>query len=223
MADIRSNEVEREYFPPPSGDMAEVEIERSLTDMFSIIATPPDGAGRRIRGYRRNDIPNKNITWMKVWQEAPDGTRLWEHRVFGVNEWKIDSATDVIEGTDLHILTLAHSYLPGDVDPNTGFRPSAMGLAIIPGVWTPIAPPAPPAPVDDPTPCVPPGNRPYFRPNRTVTRGQLAKIQVLGSDIPHPPTTEQTFEDVPVGSTFHEYVEALYGKGAINGYPCTED
>ena len=28
----------------------------------------------------------------------------------------------------------------------------------------------------NPEPCVPPGNRPYFRPNNQVTRGQAAKI-----------------------------------------------
>jgi hypothetical protein len=28
-------------------------------------------------------------------------------------------------------------------------------------------------------PCVPPGNRPYFRPNNNVTRAQLTKIDVI--------------------------------------------
>lgn len=90
-----------------------------------------------------------------------------------------------------------------------------------PGVWTPVQSPAPLPVVEDPTPCVLPGNLPYFKPNKQVTRAQLAKIVVLAAGIPHPATGQQTFQDVPVGSTFHEFIEALYGKGAVNGYPCT--
>lgn len=217
MADIHSTEVEIEYFPQPEGEAVEAEIERSYTDMFSIIATPPDGAGRRIRGYRRNDIPNKNRTFMKVWQEAPDGTRLWTHQIFGVNEWKIDSATLVVEGNDVHILTLAHSYLPGDVDPGTGFRPSAMGTAPIPGVWTPLQAPGP---VPTPRPCVPPDNRPYFGVNEPVTRGQEAKIVSEAAGFVDDVSGRHTFEDVPPGSTFHPFVERLAMRGIVNGRPC---
>jgi hypothetical protein len=68
-------------------------------------------------------------------------------------------------------------------------------------------------------PCVPPTNRPYFRPNSDVTRGQLSKIVVLSAGLPTPGGT-QTFEDVPIGSTFHIYIEALFSQGAIAGYPC---
>ena len=28
-------------------------------------------------------------------------------------------------------------------------------------------------------PCVPPGNRPYFRPNNNATRGQVSKIVTI--------------------------------------------
>lgn len=68
-------------------------------------------------------------------------------------------------------------------------------------------------------PCNPPNNLPYFRPTANVTRGQLAKIIVLAANIPTP-AADQTFEDVPIGSTFHLYVEALAFQGAIGGYPC---
>ncbi len=68
-------------------------------------------------------------------------------------------------------------------------------------------------------PCVGPGNRPYFRPADNVTRGQLSKIIALAANLTVPPPT-QSFQDVPGGSTFHPYVEALYAQGAINGYPC---
>jgi hypothetical protein len=58
-----------------------------------------------------------------------------------------------------------------------------------------------------------------FRPGVDVTRGQLAKIvaNAAGFNEPH---TERTFEDVPVGSTFHLYIQRLASRGIIGGYPC---
>jgi len=58
-----------------------------------------------------------------------------------------------------------------------------------------------------------------FRPNNNVTRGQLSKIvsNSAGFSEPH---TEQTFEDVPVDSTFYIYIQRLASRGFINGYPC---
>jgi hypothetical protein len=72
-------------------------------------------------------------------------------------------------------------------------------------------------------PCRP-GNRPYFRPNSPATRGQIAKIDVLAAvaalnwTLLNP--TTNTFEDVPVGSTFFQYVETAYAHEVLNGYPC---
>jgi subtilisin family serine protease len=68
-------------------------------------------------------------------------------------------------------------------------------------------------------PCVTPNNRPYFRPNNDVTRGQLSKIVAGAAGWTETPTT-QTFEDVPVGSTFYVYVERIASRGIVNGYPC---
>jgi hypothetical protein len=68
-------------------------------------------------------------------------------------------------------------------------------------------------------PCVPPDNRPYFRPSNESSRGQISKIIAIAANLPMPPPG-QTFEDVPPGSTFGEYIEALAATGAINGYPC---
>jgi BNR repeat-like domain/S-layer homology domain len=62
-------------------------------------------------------------------------------------------------------------------------------------------------------------NRPYFRPQNNLTRGQLSKIVVLSAGFA-PVTGIETFEDVPEGSTFHPYIEALYVHGIIDGYPC---
>ncbi|HET9494117.1 MAG TPA: S-layer homology domain-containing protein [Chloroflexia bacterium] len=69
-------------------------------------------------------------------------------------------------------------------------------------------------------PCVPPDNRPYFRPNNAVTRGQTAKIVASAAGLPAPPPGLWTFQDVPQGSTFWEWVEELSSAGAIQGYPC---
>jgi hypothetical protein len=69
-------------------------------------------------------------------------------------------------------------------------------------------------------PCVPPGNKPYFRSGSNVTRGQTSKIVAIARGLPEPPSGQRTFEDVPQGSTFWPWVEALAGAGAISGYPC---
>jgi hypothetical protein len=68
-------------------------------------------------------------------------------------------------------------------------------------------------------PCVPPGNRPYFRPNSNATRGQLAKIVSNAAGL-QDPISGQTFEDVPPGSTFYEFIERLVAEGVMSGYPC---
>lgn len=58
-----------------------------------------------------------------------------------------------------------------------------------------------------------------FRPANPVTRGQLSKIVSLAANFTED-HTEQTFQDVPVGSTFHLYVERLASRIIINGYVC---
>jgi hypothetical protein len=68
-------------------------------------------------------------------------------------------------------------------------------------------------------PCVPPGNRPYFRTNNNVTRGQLSKMTSLAFGW-NEPITGQQFQDVVPGSTFYDYIGRLYMKGIINGYQC---
>jgi hypothetical protein len=72
-------------------------------------------------------------------------------------------------------------------------------------------------------PCVPPGNRPYYRPNNNVTRGQLVKlISGVAGWTDSIPASQQSFEDVSFGSTFWIYVERfmLHVPGGITGYPC---
>ena len=71
-------------------------------------------------------------------------------------------------------------------------------------------------------PCIAPGNRPYFRPSSGATRGQLTKIVANAAGFTDPAPGTYTFADVPVGSTFHQYVEAMLVNrpGVIGGYPC---
>jgi photosystem II stability/assembly factor-like uncharacterized protein len=68
--------------------------------------------------------------------------------------------------------------------------------------------------------CVPPNNRPYFRPGANVTRGQTAKVVAEAALLSAPPPGRWTFQDVPEGSPFWPWVEALAETGAIGGYAC---
>jgi hypothetical protein len=58
-----------------------------------------------------------------------------------------------------------------------------------------------------------------FRPNNNVTRGQLSKI-VSNSAGFSDNQTSQMFEDVPVGSTFFQFIGRLATRGFISGYAC---
>jgi hypothetical protein len=70
-------------------------------------------------------------------------------------------------------------------------------------------------------PCVPPGNRPYFRPNANITRGQIAKIDANAAQYNESiPSTTQTFEDVLYSNPFWLFVERVALHGVISGYTC---
>jgi N-acetylneuraminic acid mutarotase len=58
-----------------------------------------------------------------------------------------------------------------------------------------------------------------FRPNNNVTRGQLSKIVSNAAGF-NDNQTVQMFEDVPVGSTFFQYIGRLASRGYVGGYPC---
>jgi hypothetical protein len=65
-------------------------------------------------------------------------------------------------------------------------------------------------------------NRPYFRPGSGATRGQLTKIVANAAGFTDPAPATYTFADIPVGSTFHQYVEDLLASrpGVMGGYAC---
>jgi hypothetical protein len=58
-----------------------------------------------------------------------------------------------------------------------------------------------------------------FRPENPVTRGQVAKLIVLGAGWPLTlPAGAPHFTDVPPGSTFYPYIETGYAHGILSGY-----
>ena len=62
--------------------------------------------------------------------------------------------------------------------------------------------------------------RPYFRPNKNVTRAQTAKMISVSRGWPAPNPPSPTFADVAPGSSLYCYVEAAFDHGIIGGYPC---
>jgi hypothetical protein len=71
-------------------------------------------------------------------------------------------------------------------------------------------------------PCVGPENRPYFRPQSTLTRGQASKI-IAASWGWSEPVSGQTFQDVPPDysdGAFYPHVERIARRHIFGGYPC---
>jgi hypothetical protein len=58
-----------------------------------------------------------------------------------------------------------------------------------------------------------------FRPGEGSTRGQFAKMLVLGLGWQPYNPINPSFSDVQPGSTFYTFVEAAYLRGAVQGYP----
>jgi subtilisin-like proprotein convertase family protein len=71
----------------------------------------------------------------------------------------------------------------------------------------------------EPEPCDEAG-RPYFRAGSNITRGQLSKVLALALGLPAPTAGTETFADVPVGSPFYPYVEAMSAGHIVGGYAC---
>jgi hypothetical protein len=69
-------------------------------------------------------------------------------------------------------------------------------------------------------PCMPPLNRPYFRPAGNITRGQLSKVLALARGYALPAPNPPTFRDVPSDQPFFRYIEAMAAHGVVSGYTC---
>src|SRR5262249_58374910 len=63
-------------------------------------------------------------------------------------------------------------------------------------------------------------SRPYSRPSSNIPRGHLSKVIALARGSPLPTPAQPTFADVPAGSTFYGYIEAIAARGIIAGYTC---
>ncbi len=63
-------------------------------------------------------------------------------------------------------------------------------------------------------------DRPYFRPNADVTRGQLAKIDAIAAGWALQEPAAGTFADVGPGSAFYPFVETASTHGVVAGYAC---
>ncbi|HET9493210.1 MAG TPA: S-layer homology domain-containing protein, partial [Chloroflexia bacterium] len=77
--------------------------------------------------------------------------------------------------------------------------------------------------IDPAEPCVPPDNRPYFRPDKGATRGQLTKIVSEAAGFNDTiAETQYTYADAQPNSTFWLYIERLMLNrlGVMNGYDC---
>jgi len=59
-----------------------------------------------------------------------------------------------------------------------------------------------------------------FRPYKTTSRAQLAKMAVLAEGWQLSNTDDNTFEDVRPNTTFYAYVETAVQHGLLSGYPC---
>jgi glucose/arabinose dehydrogenase/plastocyanin len=68
-------------------------------------------------------------------------------------------------------------------------------------------------------PCVPPGNRPYFRPNESATRGQISKIVSNAAGF-NDPVSGIFYTDVQTDNPFYTEIMRLTSRGVMSGYPC---
>jgi hypothetical protein len=59
-----------------------------------------------------------------------------------------------------------------------------------------------------------------FRPFNNTTRSQLAKIVVLGFQIPAVTPSGQTFADIPPTQPFYSFIETAAARNIISGYTC---
>ncbi|HYO48333.1 MAG TPA: S-layer homology domain-containing protein, partial [Chloroflexia bacterium] len=68
-------------------------------------------------------------------------------------------------------------------------------------------------------PCMPPENRPYYRPSASATRGQLSKIVATAAQF-NEPVNGQFYADVPPSNPFYEWIERLATRNIMGGYAC---
>lgn len=219
-----------EYFGPPKKAVDAPEAntvtlyhEHSRGIVDSDIAK--DEAGWLFLAVAKANMDNPNIRWVDVYKSVRPGVPVFDTTPLTPPTsppLKIDfckaTANTGESGTNLLISVTDHAPAEAPRDSNVDALEYVGVCSTKPG-YTP-----PPQPTTGP--CVPPGNLPYFRPNNNLSRGQVSKMIILaleavGLSVPEVAEGQQSFQDIPVGSTHYEYVEKLHALGAIGGYGCT--
>lgn len=172
-----------------------------------------DGAGHGFLCIGKADNENPNTRWVDIYKRAGKGQPFSETPIDRLDPtYKLDLVDADISGNGRDLIVTVTTHAPQEAP-----RPTAIEELVVEGVCTPQASNTDPV---YPDPCVAPDNLPYFHPGAYVTRGQMAKIVALATGITAVDPTKQTFEDVPVGSTFHDFVEALAQDSVVGGYAC---
>lgn len=172
-----------------------------------------DATGHGFLCIGKADSENANRRWVDIFKRNSRNEPFNETPIDRLDPtYKLDYVDADISGDGRDLIVTVTTHAPQEAP-----RPTAIEELVVVGVCTPL-----PAPTPQPTPrpCVPPGNLPYFGVNDLVTRGQNAKIVASANGLTAPDPNKQTFQDVPVGSTFHLFVEALAQNGHVSGKPC---
>ena len=146
------------------------------------------------------DIKNNNITWAELYIVRRGEAWPIQPTYVLLPHYKIDTIKAAGLGGSLPFVLTTHTV-------SGAKRLIAIETGVVEGVWNVVH-----------EPCDAEG-RPYFRPGKTMTRGQAAKMITEAVGDPQP-TPRQSFADVVPGSTFHTYAEALKDLGGTDGYPC---
>lgn len=171
-----------------------------------------DEMGYKFMAVAKADDANPNIRYVDCYMAQP-GSITFNPTPIG-ERWtptlKIDLPAVLCDGVNLLVSATDHA-------PREAPRDSNVDAYVIEGVCHVKT-------VAREGPCGPLGI-PYFRPGNNLTRGQVCKIVVealeyIGGRFPDYDPNKQYFEDVPVGSPFHEYTAKLSTTGAIGGYAC---
>jgi hypothetical protein len=125
--------------------------------------------------------------------------------------WMVGSAA---QGADTRTLTLRYSPPPAqytDVSVTDTFYPYIQCLACR-NIDTGYACGGPNEPCDA-------RSNPYFRPNSLITRQEIARMVAAAADFGEDPGP-QRFHDVPATNPYYDWINRMYARGLIGGYPC---
>jgi len=167
-----------------------------------------DETGGQFLCIGKADDANPNLRWVDIYYRPDESVAFANPPLDRLDPtYKIDAVDADVDRTDLIVTVTTHA-------PREAPRPTAVEEIRLLGV-------AHTRPQGQrPGACVPPGNLPYFLPNNTVTRGQVAKMIAIAVGLPDAADGTQSFQDIPANSPFYKWIEAMHQAGAIGGYPC---